>query len=294
MEIEQRKGEQTSSFTESMGEAFRKSLQRLQIVTDDTCEIHGDNLLIAKKPDGQTPPFCPSCQKEKMKTKLSEIVKENDEKDIKARTYDVLERESLLNDPAIKRASFDNYVAKTESEEKALSFAKARADKYVQGESFNMVLTGKAGTGKSHLAMSVAKAYNESGGKSVMFVSIDELLRKVKDSFNNWNNPYTEQYAINLVTKVDLLIIDDLGSETSFRRERNDVRSEYQQQAGEWTQKMLFGILNARERTIITTNLSGNELKNIYNPKIVSRLMRSFGDNFFEFGDIADKRVMPF
>lgn len=279
---------------ESLADGFKKMLDRLQIVTDDVCEIHGDNLLIANKPDGQTPPFCPTCRKEKNADRLSKIVSEQAEQDYKARTYDVLQRDSIITDHAIKRASFQTYKVSSEIECNALNWAKDRANKYKNGDIFNVILTGKAGTGKSHLAMSILKDFNESGGKTAMFVSFDELLRTVKDSFNNYNNPMTESYAMNKLTKVDLLVIDDLGSETSFRRERADVKGEYQQQAGEWTQKMLFGILNARERTIITTNLSGKELKNIYNPKIVSRLMENFSDNYLEFSKFEDKRVLPF
>uniref|UniRef100_UPI00403F2184 hypothetical protein n=1 Tax=Lentilactobacillus hilgardii TaxID=1588 RepID=UPI00403F2184 len=71
-----------------------------------------------------------------------------------------------------------------------------------------------------------------------------------------------------LTKKTDLLVLDDLGAEASFKRfdKHNPA------QASEYVQRVLYGIVNGRNRTIITTNLSSEQLSTMYNPKLVSRL----------------------
>lgn len=66
-----------------------------------------------------------------------------------------------------------------------------------------------------------------------------------------------------LLTKVDLLVLDDLGSESSMNRDKA---------ASDFVQRTLFGILNSRKRIIITANLNAIELSNMYNDKLASRM----------------------
>ena len=75
----------------------------------------------------------------------------------------------------------------------------------------------------------------------------------------------------SLMGRVSLLVLDDLGSEASFKRELTE--------ASDWVQGVLFGILNKRNRTIITTNLTTKELKAIYNPKLISRMNKGVAKN---------------
>ena len=78
------------------------------------------------------------------------------------------------------------------------------------------------------------------------------MMRKIKDSFEHRDSYYTESRMVDLLGKVSLLVLDDLGSEASFKRESRE--------ASEYVQQVLFGVLNKRSRTIITTNLSSKEL----------------------------------
>jgi len=59
----------------------------------------------------------------------------------------------------------------------------------------------------------------------------------------------------------------------------------------------LFGILNKRKRTIITTNLNSDELSKIYNPKLLSRMYKGIekGDSIIKFTEkTEDKRKVVF
>ncbi|HGA1200243.1 TPA: hypothetical protein ACIRGX_001954 [Streptococcus suis] len=50
-----------------------------------------------------------------------------------------------------------------------------------------------------------------------------------------------------------------------------------------------------RDKTIINTNLTGAQLKQTYDPALVSRIMDGVGKNVFVYPQEAeDKRKMPF
>jgi len=136
----------------------------------------------------------------------------------------------------------------------------------------NLLFHGKTGLGKTFLCNCVAKDLLDMG-KSVLYVTAPRIFKKIEDfRFNRdaQDNPDTQ---LELLYEVDLLIIDDLGSEFSTVI----------------TNTELFNIINSRglERkpVIISTNLSRNELKNAYSDRIVSRLnglyewLRFFGDD---------------
>ena len=93
---------------------------------------------------------------------------------------------------------------------------------------------------------------------------------------------------VDLLGKVSLLVLDDLGSEASFKRESRE--------ASEYVQQVLFGVLNKRSRTIITTNLSSKELSEIYNPKLLSRMYKGVVKNnaIIKFEKTEDKRMAIF
>ncbi|MGF2053660.1 ATP-binding protein [Vagococcus fluvialis] len=248
--------------------------------TSEICQFHSIPLIQLK----DKRPFCTECQKEKIenneKEMLDRAVKENHLR----RTVQMLEKDSIIGDPTLWNASFDNYSTDNEETAKALKLAKIIAAKYVDKESqFNTILTGVPGVGKSHLAMSILKLVNENFDGSCLFVSISDVLRLVKDSFNNPKSKYTENNMTNLLIKADLLVLDDFGSESSFKAENTE--------SSEYNQKFLFNVLNARTRTIITTNLTSDQMYRIYNPKIISRLHRGVDGNIIKFTQATkDKR----
>ena len=93
---------------------------------------------------------------------------------------------------------------------------------------------------------------------------------------------------VDLLGKVNLLVLDDLGSEASFKRDARE--------ASEYVQQVLFGVLNKRNRTIITTNLSSKELSEMYNPKLLSRMYKGVvaNDGVIKFEKTKDKRMAIF
>ncbi|MDE5597320.1 MAG: ATP-binding protein [Lachnospiraceae bacterium] len=123
----------------------------------------------------------------------------------------------------------------------------------------NLFFCGTVGTGKSFLSNCVAKELIESGHSVIYFsaTALFELLSQY--SFDQKNREdqkdrYTDLY------QCDLLIIDDLGTELT----------------SQFINSQLFSLLNERhmgkKSTIISANLSLEELQERYSDRIFSRI----------------------
>ena len=126
-------------------------------------------------------------------------------------------------------------------------------------ESQNLLLTGQAGTGKTFLSNCIA-AELMNRAFSVLYLSASELFDALaKQTFDRRAEGAEE--TVDQVFSCDLLIIDDLGTEmpNSFVSSR------------------LFTCINERilrgRSTLISTNLSMNDMLQIYSERVTSRLM---------------------
>lgn len=126
-----------------------------------------------------------------------------------------------------------------------------------------LLLTGRVGSGKTFLACCIANALINKG-KTVLFMVVPELLDMLKASYNpprRENNHYTEQEVLDTAREVPLLILDDLGAHYYT----------------EWAQNKLYSIINYRLNhqlsTIITTNISLEELKEYLGARTTSRIL---------------------
>jgi DNA replication protein DnaC len=129
---------------------------------------------------------------------------------------------------------------------------------------------------------------NETRSCSCLFVSVDEMMRLIRGSINDKSSIYTESYFVDLLSKVDYLGLDDLGAESGS--------SETDKSASDFTQRVLNAVTTARQdkSTITTTNLSGQKMRQMYDGRIVSRLLKN--PRFIVFKETKDKRIsgIPF
>ncbi|MFI3604988.1 ATP-binding protein [Vagococcus fluvialis] len=270
--------ENTTTFS-SPKDVFKSRLT----VSDKRCSTHDIELVSAFGRE----PICIECKRLGLEEQESKLVSDILEEQNKINTYDWLERHSIYLDQTLKNVSFDNYktddVETKSNKDKSLNIAR----EYYQGATYNTIFTGKPGTGKSHLSMSMLKIVNENSKpyKKCLFVSIDEVMRKIKDGFNKRDSKYTEEYVTNLLTSADLLVIDDLGAETGA------ISSE--KQATNFTTRVLYSIMNGRmnKPTIITTNLTSKEMAKMYDQKLISRFLRGAEGHAIKFDKTNDKRI---
>lgn len=263
----------------SIGDVMTEKLKKV----DEVCEEHGTNLVTAFGRE----PVCIECATEKRDVENEALQAKLTKRHYKLNTYNWLKDKSILLDETLKRATFDSY--KTEDQETTFNKNKALeiAREYYKGAKYNTIFTGKAGTGKSHLAMSMLKVVNEYSEpyRKCIFVSLDELMRRIKDSFSNGQSYYTEQRMIDLLTEADLLVLDDLGAETgAVTTDRT---------ATDFTTRTLYAIINGRmnKPTIITTNLSSKDMAKMYDSKLISRMFRGAEGHVIKFEKTNDKRI---
>ncbi len=126
------------------------------------------------------------------------------------------------------------------------------------GDAKGLTLAGPAGTGKTHLAVAMTRALIARGFAGVI-VNVPSLLLTFRSTFHSETASRFDE-LLQLVTRCDHLILDDLG------RER----------LTDWVLEMLYLVVNTRYvnrlATSITTNLSLEALRHRMGEAIPDRL----------------------
>lgn len=106
-----------------------------------------------------------------------------------------------------------------------------------------LLLVGTIGTGKTHLAVGIAKALIREKGIGCVFYDYRELLKQIQNSYNP-SEQTTELGLLRPVFEAEVLVLDELGAVKPT----------------EWVWDTVSLILNARyndnRTTIITTNFA--------------------------------------
>ena len=253
-----------------------------------SCKKHGCQIQHAKvKISGseQIIEICPECEREEIMKMESVLRQEAKIQALLSHTYKVFDRESIYSQE-LSDKTLENYVADNSTNEQALNFMKRMLRDYLKFEKGNVILSGPPGIGKSHLSIGLAKALNEQSKKcenpkSVIFISTSALFNKIEESFNG-RGDFTENYAVDLLSKVDFLFLDDLGKESSM--------SANLKEANDWRQRVLFKILDNRQTTFFNTNLSSNDIKTIYNQALADRIFKGASKHIFKFPETMESK----
>ncbi len=141
--------------------------------------------------------------------------------------------------------------------ERALSFAETFDQTHD-----NFLIMGNAGTGKTYITSCIGNRALERG-KTVYYQTafkLFEIYEGAKFSKGDEDN----QELVKYIYDVDLLIIDDLGTEFTTQ----------------FTSAALFDIINSRiisgKSTVISSNLGFEELSNQYSQRITSRFVGDY------------------
>ena len=125
----------------------------------------------------------------------------------------------------------------------------------------NLLFSGDTGLGKTFLSACIANSV-AAKGYSVVYESAPHLFTKLEKARFHQDEEALRQ--VENYNRCDLLIIDDLGTEMP----------------GTFTTAALYALVNDRilrhKATIISTNLSTEELDGRYSPQIASRLRGEF------------------
>ena len=141
-------------------------------------------------------------------------------------------------------------------------------------EKQNLLFYGHTGLGKTFLCNCIAKELLDRNF-TVLYLTAPQLFKLFEESrFHREDMIEEAKDMLSVLFTVDLLVIDDLGTETSTSFTNSD----------------LFDVLNTRHltqnATIISTNLAPTDLHNYYSERIVSRIFGNYINLKFIGSDI--------
>jgi DNA replication protein DnaC len=250
----------TPSTSKKVSEVVEKSIG---LIVPGECYLH------------KYPLPCPVCDQERQEEQdlFAQREQERKKKERARLEAEIRERqehpEKILSKIGIGKrhlsCSFDSYQGGDK--------IKAACREFLNGP-FDLVLSGGAGTGKTHLAVAILRELAKAGqlcreyiNENIyhitredrgLFVSVPELLAKIRATYSDSNSD--EETLIDTYASVKYLVLDDLGAEKTT----------------EWSITTLYLIIDRRYRemlpTIVTTNLSLDEIGQSLSRRIASRL----------------------
>lgn len=204
--------------------------------------------------------ICPSCDAEhKAERKRKEKIEAG------------LRRISILKNSGIKKrflkATFHGYdFSVSQKAMLNLKIIKKYYDKFdaIQESGSSLLLCGKPGTGKTHLACALAIGLVDQG-KKIKYSTSYKIMARIKATYDKHNAQESEKMVIRDLTDRDLLIIDEIGV-----------------QFGSNAEKILFyQIINGRYDnmlpTILISNLNKEELRKFIGERCFDRFKEGSG-----------------
>ena len=186
----------------------------------------------------------------------------------------------------IKEQSFDNFsldyykrnANHYEMMSRNLAFLRDYANNFDPKTSPSILMMGGTGLGKTHLSSAVARGVIEKGNDVFYTGAIDLFSQFEIQRFKTYNNEPNE--LIERYFECDLLVIDDLGTEM----------------INQFSISTLYNLLNDRlsrkKPTIVSTNLTQEDIQKKYTDRITSRMFGEYKVLFFAGTDIRAQKLM--
>lgn len=144
-----------------------------------------------------------------------------------------------------------------------------------------LVLSGRVGTGKTHLAAAIANDVQTRTGRTMIFAVVPDLLDYLRSTFDPAQSISFDR-RFEEVRDCYLLVLDDIGTEN----------------ATPWAREKLFQIINHRYNEHLPTIFTTNQPDSAIDERILSRMLDTAlsrrvvfaGDDFRRRGDLTYRR----
>ncbi len=181
---------------------------------------------------------------------------------------------ALLRKQGFDNFKLDYYLAGEERDRmvRNLTLLREYAENFTT-QSDSLIFCGQTGLGKTHLSTAVARRVIERGF-DVYYTTALQMFGDFEHARFGTEMGMESVVSLDRYTSCELLILDDLGTEVS----------------NQFTNSCLYMVLNERINkglpTIVSTNLSGKEIKQRYTDRIASRILGDFKPFLFMGTDI--------
>lgn len=236
----------------------------------DTCAEHGE--FEAKNIFGRVWSKCPQCSAIRA-AEYARLEAEADRQHKEERARKLLGR-AAIPQRFIGR-TFDSFEADTDAKRAALTTLRDYSESFdsYASKGKGLILSGKPGTGKSHLAAAVLQAHI---GRDVLYATCLDLIRMVRETWRK-DSEQSERQVLSYLGSLDLLVIDEMGV----------------QYGTEGEQTILFDVLDARYRdmqpTILLTNQGVEGLRGYLGDRTFDRLRETCRIVAFEWESYRPK-----
>lgn len=165
---------------------------------------------------------------------------------------------------------------------------------------FNVLMTGDPGTGKTSLSLAIADKLWKDEQREYVFISTMAVSRLMNDRFHDdGESEYRLERLQKDAIKAKLLILDDFGTEAGMKIYNENTGKTHFKPVRKDMQEWMFQLADARldeftnshrGSTIVTTNNKLSDLVQMYNPKLISRLITKRKENTIDFKGLDDMR----
>ncbi|MDY7044404.1 ATP-binding protein [Virgibacillus sp. M23] len=243
-------------------ESIKSFMKTIEEVGEEECQDCGNVYKLYQTPRGITG-ACKPCEDAKFKKEMNLPTVEEYRTSKEINFIHSFER--VTSD--LRKATVNSY--KPNQDETTQKIAKQTAIDFITGFDGlkSLVFSGSPGLGKSHLAYAIAKAIRNKGYK-VLYIKSTDLLERIRGTYSEHSN-VTEERIFKMINDLDLLVLDDIGSEYV---KSNEFGYE------SWASDVLYKVFDMRleKATVCTTNYSESELEAKYGnngPRIIDRMM---------------------
>lgn len=232
----------------------------------DTCKTHGEftNRLTNYGTLGKRWSGCGKCAEAERQAGIEQAKREHEEMMRGQKTRSLL-REARVPEK-FRHKTFGGFeeVSSGAKKNKAaiIDYLETVCGDCHEGKS--LIMVGKLGNGKTHLACCLLMETIKRTGKSGKYATFSEIVRRVKSSWRK-DSQESEEDLYDSLARPHLLVIDEVGM----------------QNFTDFEQTVAYEVINARylkeKPTVIITNLAASELSGTIGERSVDRLRENGG-----------------